>query len=163
VYSLIAPSAGKWFDKPQYRFLNLVAIGMAVLLFILYAFALQFSPVLYTLIFFSLWGVANAYLIPENFRLVMVSTPKDLSGAGAGVFNVMNNLSAVIGVCIYQAIFSFMTHAHRLTKVSEISSGWSMPMLLSTFKVIFLFGAFLYLLTLFFSALAEKASRSIGY
>jgi MFS family permease len=135
MYSLCAPSAGRLMDKPGFRFLNLVSLVAAAAFFIIYALAFELASPVITIIFFSLWGIANAFLITENFRLVVVNTPKNEKGTGSGIFSVANNLSMVFGVCLFQIIF----------------------LRSADFRAVFIFAGLLYLLAAIFSTLAEKS------
>jgi hypothetical protein len=112
----------------------------------------------YTIGFFALWGIANSFIIPEGFRLVLVNTPADEKGVGSGVFNVFNNLSAVFGICVFQIIFSHKMQSIDIPAQDAIEKmGWSKEMLFVTFRNIFIFGGVLYALTAVFSVLAEGA------
>ncbi|MCX5751101.1 MAG: MFS transporter [Candidatus Saganbacteria bacterium] len=146
-YSVCAPFIGKILDNPKLRFLSQVATVACAALFFVYAWGMSMAGFVITFLFFVFWGIANAFLIPENFRLVFTHTPKNQKGVSAGIFNVAQNLSAVFGICAFQIIFSHITHG---ASVPDPSS------LFLAFSSIFVFGGILYLLTLFFSSLAER-------
>jgi MFS family permease len=81
-----------------------------------------------------------------------------IGGVGAGVFNVANNLSMVLGVCVFQIIFSHLT---RLANLPDPTMPVASPATLSTyfsaFYGIFVFAGLLYLLAAVFSVAAERA------
>lgn len=168
-YSLAAPSAGKLTDKPGLGApISLVAMLIVAVLFFVYAFTLQLPGVIYTIIFFAFWGIGNAFFIPENFRLIFVNTPQAQKGAGTGVFNIVNNLSMVFGVCAFQIIFSHMTHSADIPTPEMIGKGiWTKEVIFHTFRNIFIFTGLLYIATAVFSAVAEKVpvekSKERGY
>jgi DHA2 family metal-tetracycline-proton antiporter-like MFS transporter len=160
-YSVFAPYTGRLSDRPGIGpVITLGATLVAALLFFIYAVTLQAPAIIYTLLFFVVWGIANAFFIPENFRLIFINTPRRQKGVGTGIFNIFNNLSMVFGVCAFQIIFSHVTHSADIPSPELIEkAGLSKEVLFSAFRSIFIFAGILYLLTAGFSAAAEKSSK----
>lgn len=59
-----------------------------------------------TIVFLALYGVFLSFFIAPNNNMVMCSLPSEREGEGSGLFQTLNSLGLVAGVCIFQAAFT---------------------------------------------------------
>jgi predicted MFS family arabinose efflux permease len=163
ICSACAPYGGRLADDKRFKFVGETAMLLAAFACVLFAFSIQVPGIWCGIIFIVLWAIANALIIPQNNRLIFINIPADMQGVGSGIFNTFNNLSMIFGVCVFQLIFSIMTHSAQLPDPGDLTrSGWSGELMFAVFRNIFIFAGILYILTLVFTILAErKVSRGV--
>lgn len=157
VYSALATYAGKLADKGRLIFICPIAMLLASLACVLFGFTIQAPGIWCGIIFIVFWAIANAFFLPQNNRIIFINIPEDMQGVGSGIFNTVNNLSIIFGVCSFQLIFSIMTRSANIPDPQAILKNSALKELMfASFRNIFIFAGALYLASLVFYLLASR-------
>ncbi len=106
VYMVAGPLAGKASDKIKPEKLCMIATIFSGLGCILFAFFLD-TQSLIPVILLQIWmGVFIGLFISPNNNLVMSSTAIEERGATSGMFSTLSRLSMIIGVVLFEILFS---------------------------------------------------------
>ena len=160
ICSVCSPYAGKLADSERFNILGGAAAILAAAACISFAFTIQIPGIWCGVIFIMIWAVSNAVIVTQVNRLIFVNIPNDKQGSGSGIYNTLNNLSMIFGVCVFQVIFSLKTKSAFIKDAkSAIVGKDSMEILFSAFRNIFIFAGFLYIVTLIFNYAGQRRAR----
>lgn len=163
VFMLVSSFIGKLSDKFSSKSLctmGLISITGAICYF---AFTLGENGLLATIIFLVWLGVSFGLFISPNNNLVMTLAPRDKSGIASSVFKTTSNLSLVLGVCIFETIFSSFIPQHysTLDNGNLLKAGVPENFLLLGFKNAFLVGAIVCVVAVAFNLLVKAPKNNI--
>ena len=156
VFVIISPFAGKMSGKIKPEFFcitgMLSALGSAVLL------AMTIGAKLWwPLIVFIIWlAVSFALFISPNNNLVMQLGSSEKAGSASGIFSTISTLGIVLGVCLFEVVFSFSTTQTGLEgevikhSISKLQSG---------FYYAYLWGGLFLTFSMVFSFISLKLGR----
>ena len=109
VYMIAGPLAGKASDKIKPAKLCVIAAFFSALGCLIFAFFLDVHS-LVPVILLQVWlGIFMGLFISPNNNLVMSSTTIDERGAASGMFTTLSRLSMIVGVIVFELIFSAST------------------------------------------------------
>ena len=104
--TVTSPRAGRMTDDHDPRLLGLVSMIAMTVGCAAFAIALG-RPGLVCVIVFLLWlGAALGFFFPPNNRLAMMTAPATERGAAAGVYQTGANFGMVLGVCLFETVFT---------------------------------------------------------
>lgn len=156
-YASISPFMGKYSDKASPRILCITGMFLAAGACVYFAFDLKALSLTVVIIYLIWRAVSYAMFISPNNKLVVSQTPADKLGVGSSILKVAVNLSLVLGVCLFETVFSIPlsedlgslhNHAvHSSTSINEMFAG---------FRYAYLFGAAVCILSAVFSILGSK-------
>jgi EmrB/QacA subfamily drug resistance transporter len=110
LYSLInmivGPYAGRTSDIVRPRILCVLSMLMSGVVCLVFALILQTHSIVPVIIFLVLIGISFGSFFPPNNNLVMGFAVKGKHGIASAVYNTTRNMSLIIGVCIFEIIFS---------------------------------------------------------
>ncbi len=110
IYSLmgmiVGPRAGRASDTIKPVLLCAIAMFSAACACIIFVVTLHSNSLIPVIIFLFWYGISNALFISPNNNLVMSLAPEHKQGTASGVFNMFGRLSLVLGVCVFETIFS---------------------------------------------------------
>ncbi|MCX6004598.1 MAG: hypothetical protein NT082_02845, partial [Chloroflexi bacterium] len=72
----------------------------------LFAFTLNLPSLIPVIIYLVLIGISMGAFVPPNNSLTLNSIPQEILGAGSAASRALQNLGMVLGVAIYETIFS---------------------------------------------------------
>ncbi|MFH1454124.1 MAG: MFS transporter [Armatimonadota bacterium] len=153
MYTITAPIAGRLSDSIAPRFLCIAATASAVLCTIMFTFTMQVPGLLAVIIYLTWIGISLGVFIAPNSSLVMNLAPYDKQGSASAVFRTITNLGLMLGVCVFESVFSQKT---GIAESSLASSAVSNDMLISGFRGAFIVGICVCVLALVFSILVKK-------
>jgi len=150
---------GRLSDKVSPRVLCSSGMALATAVYIFFVFTLKLPGLLPVILYLLGMGLLYGIFVPSNSNLVMGVVPEERQGIASGVFRTMRNLGLVIGVALFETIFSLViprtaldTSLTRLTIPQDV--------LISGFRNSYIVGAFLCGLAFVLSCLARGESRS---
>jgi len=121
VYMFAGPLAGKTSDKIKPALLSTIAALSSALGCLLFAFFLDVHSLI-PVILLQVWlGISLGMFISPNNNLVMSSTKTDERGAASGLFTTLSRLSMIVGVIVFELIFTSSTANGDNIMMSNIS------------------------------------------
>jgi EmrB/QacA subfamily drug resistance transporter len=158
VYMAVSPFMGRLSDKVNPRVLCSSGMALATAVSIFFVFTLKLPGLLPVILYLLGMGLLYGIFVPSNSNLVMGVVPEERQGIASGVFRTMRNLGLVIGVALFETIFSLViprtaldTSLTRLTIPQDV--------LISGFRNSYIVGAFVCGLAFVLSCLARGESR----
>jgi len=106
LYLIVGPVAGRLADRVNPRALCILATLLASGACATYALTLAARGLLPTFVFLAWLGVAYGLFIPPNNKLVMGGAPPDGAGEVSSLLSLFTRLGYVLGVSVFEAIFS---------------------------------------------------------
>lgn len=103
---IVGPRAGRASDTIKPVLLCAIAMFSATLACMYFAVTLHFYSLIPVIIFLFWYGISNALFLSPNNNLVMSQASENKHGTASGVFNLFGRLSLVLGVCVFETIFS---------------------------------------------------------
>jgi len=107
IYIIMSSHAGRLSDRVSPVTLCSIAMLSAGINTFIFAYTLQFSGLLFVLIFLLWMAFSFVFFFSPNNNRVMSCAPPDRHGIASGTFNTISNLGMVFGVAIFEAVFSF--------------------------------------------------------
>jgi len=161
VYMIAGPRAGRASDRIRPSLLCAAAMLSASCACLSFVFTLSVQS-LYPVIVFLFWyAISNSLFMPSNNNLVMSMAEENHQGEASGVFNVFSKLALVLGVCLFEALFSEMIPRHS---GDLADAGIPAGLLNHGFQAVYLCAAAICLLGLIFTILTarEKGLSAAG-
>jgi len=151
------PVAGRMSDRIAPSILCSIAMMSAALSAFAFSYFLA-APGLWWAILFLLWAALSfAMFIPPNNNQIMKQAPSEKKGIASGVFNTVNTLGMVLGVCLLETIFSSRAafHGNPSSGSDILREAGQGAMLFTGFRDAYAFGGLLCIAALFFSWLVK--------
>jgi EmrB/QacA subfamily drug resistance transporter len=145
IYSLTFMSltgfAGRLADRIKPRVLCTTGMAIGALASGTFAFALNKPGMLHTYIFLVLAGICYALFITPNSTQIMNLAPTDKQGVASGILTVMKTLGVILGVSIFETIFShFAPHALDSTSQGSVHATIPTELLITGFQRAYIVG-----------------------
>jgi len=121
VYMIAGPLAGKASDKIKPAKLCVIAAFFSALGCLLFAFFLDVNSLVPVIILQVWMGIFMGLFISPNNNLVMSSTSIDERGVASGMFTTLSRLSMIIGVIVFEIIFSTSTSGGGNALINSMS------------------------------------------
>ncbi|MCX6258160.1 MAG: MFS transporter [Bacteroidia bacterium] len=153
---IIGPIAGKASDKKiSSRSLCIIGASISLIATIIFPFTMYFRGLWPVITFLFITGFSLGLFLPPNNNQIMSSAPKDSPGMASGILRTLTNLGSVIGVAIFEIIFSFFFVGKNATIEihAKTLSGFSPESIIAGLHFVIIFAAVLYGLALIFSVL----------
>jgi EmrB/QacA subfamily drug resistance transporter len=103
---IVAPLAGRASDRVRPVFLCMAALFSAAAACNVFSLTLHCRGLLPVIVFLAWYGASNALFLSPNNNLVMGLAPEHKQGTASGVFNLVGRLGMVLGVCVFETVFS---------------------------------------------------------
>jgi EmrB/QacA subfamily drug resistance transporter len=145
---ILSPVVGKLSDKFGSAVLCIPGAFLTILSYVLFLNLRADSSDQFIMLSILSFGFALALFFVANTRQVFSMVDKSQQGVAGGVLFTVRYLGAVIGVCLFEALFT-----HTISVGSAIHSESSLifkvgpDVLLAAFKQVFMFGTIICLLT----------------
>lgn len=97
---------GKASDKINPYILCLTAIILEIIAAVFFSFTFYYPGYLSLVIFLILFAIANGMFIAPNNKIIMSFATPETKGMISGVLNMLIGVSTVLGMAIYQAVYS---------------------------------------------------------
>jgi MFS family permease len=153
---IIGPIAGKASDKKiSSRSLCIIGASISLIATIIFQFTMNFQGLLPVITFLFITGFSLGLFLPPNNNQIMSAAPKDSPGMASGILRTLTNLGSVIGVAIFEILFSlfFVEKNSNVTIQAKTLSGFSPESIISGLHFVIILAAVLYGLALTFSIL----------
>jgi len=149
VYAFISPFMGRMADKIHPRSLCVTGMISAMGACLFFAFTLKYESLILVIIYLVWRAISYGMFISPNNKLVMSLVPSDKQGAGSSILKVATNLSLLLGICLFETVFSLPVPEgmFSLDKLMEHSKN----IIFAGFHDAYLFGAVICLLAAMFS------------
>ena len=155
IYIIMSSHAGRLSDRVSPVTLCSVAMLSAGINTFIFAYTLQFSGLLFVLIFLLWMAFSFVFFFSPNNNRVMRCAPPDRHGIASGTFNTISNLGMVFGVAIFEAVFSFYSGGIP-AKTIDSESASIQGSLQHGFQAVYLLGGAVCIGALVFSLLAKS-------
>lgn len=106
IYIIVSPITGKLSDRTGSRILCCIGAAGACLSMLFFVFTLDTPSLVPVLIYLALVGLFMGAFVPANNSLTLGSVPEESQGAASAASRALINLGMVLGVAIYETIFS---------------------------------------------------------
>jgi EmrB/QacA subfamily drug resistance transporter len=153
---IIGPIAGKASDKKiSSRSLCIIGASISLIATIIFQFTMDFKGLLPVITFLFITGFSLGLFLPPNNNQIMSAAPKDSPGMASGILRTLTNLGSVIGVAIFEILFSlfFVEKNSNVSIQAKTLSGFSPESIISGLHFVIILAAVLYGLALTFSIL----------
>ena len=159
---ITGPIAGKASDRMSPRLLCIIGASISLAATIIFPLTMHLSGTLPAITFLLITGFSIGIFLPPNNNQIMSSAPKDSPGVASGILRTLTNLGSVIGVVIFEIIFSFffVEKKSTITNPAKTLSDFSTGSIVTGLHYVIIFAAVLYGLALLFSVLTPKKSMS---
>jgi len=91
---------------------SMLGIGAACCFF---AFNLGREGLFPLYVYLVIYGIFLGFFIAPNNNIVMCSLPRGREGEGSGLFQTLNSLGLVAGVCLFEAAFAHFIPSHLIS------------------------------------------------
>ena len=130
-FMLTAPLAGRISEKINPRKLGAAAMMLLAINFFAFQFTLGIPGLISVLVFLFFLGIFLGLFYPSNNSLAMEEAPDESRGAASGIYQTGANLGMIIGVALFETIFSqaipfedLSKPAHNITSQSGTILGF---------------------------------------
>ena len=103
---IVGPLAGKASDRISPRLLCILGTSLSIAATLFFSFSMHFSGIWPVISFLLITGGSLGLVVPPNNNQIMRAAPKDAPGVASGILRTLTNLGAVMGVALFQIIFS---------------------------------------------------------
>jgi EmrB/QacA subfamily drug resistance transporter len=139
-YIVTSPLIGKLSDRVGARILCSLGMLGTTLALLFFVFTLGLASIFPIIIYLFLIGLSMGAFVPPNNSLTLGGIPEDILGAASAASRAFQNLGMVLGVAIYETIFSAVLPSSILG--TSLSAASVAPDLLITgFRNAFVAGA----------------------
>ncbi len=156
-YITVAPFAGRMADRMDPALLCLVGMLSATGAFAFFGISLSWGGLVPVSVFLVWLGISYGFFFSPNNTLVMGSVSAERQGVASGVFSVVSRLSIVLGVSLFEALFSASSAGSG--SIATIGSEKALA-LAHGFRNVYILGAVLCLAAAMFSASLVKRRTS---
>ncbi len=106
IYIIVSPLTGRLSDRTGSRILCCIGAAGAALASLFFVFTLGMASLVPVLIYLALIGFFMGAFVPANNSLTLGSVPEASQGAASAASRALINLGMVLGVAIYETIFT---------------------------------------------------------
>ena len=119
---------------------------------------MYFQGLLPVITFLFITGFSLGLFLPPNNNQIMSAAPKDSPGMASGILRTLTNLGSVIGVVIFEILFSlfFVEKNANASIHAKTLSGFSPESIITGLHFVIVLSSVLYGLALTFSVLTPK-------
>jgi len=103
---IVGPLAGKASDRISPRLLCMLGTSLSLAATLFFSFSMHFSGLWPVIFFLLITGGSLGLVVPPNNNQIMRAAPKDAPGVASGILRTLTNLGSVMGVALFQIIFS---------------------------------------------------------
>ncbi|MGD9581115.1 MAG: MFS transporter, partial [Vampirovibrionia bacterium] len=107
VYLVICPFMGRFSDKIKPTYLAAFGMFGCMISSVFLLFTLNSSGLLYIIIYCVLLGISYACFMSPNNNYISNIAPVEKRATGTAYFKTISNLSQVLGVCLFEMLFSY--------------------------------------------------------
>ncbi|HQE81321.1 MAG TPA: DHA2 family efflux MFS transporter permease subunit [Syntrophorhabdaceae bacterium] len=161
VYSLVyittSPFAGRMSDRINPEKIIHISIFSGAAASLFFASMLSREGIYSTFIYLIWLALSLAFFFSPNNNIVMQAVRGEHKGVATGVFRTSCHFGILLGVCLYEMVFSYTIHMAGVTG-NPLSMGYMglNAAVLSGFRNAYLFGGFIGLVAFILSVIRKK-------
>lgn len=158
VYLLACPFMGRFSDKIKPHLMAGIGMFGCALSSVFFIFTMNYSGLPCVIIFLVLLGLSYGCFMSPNNNFVTNIAPQEKRATGSAYFKTISNLSQVLGVCIFETIFSLGIQNNKTDIAKSIMDlKINHSVLITGFEHAYIYGAIVCLLSgLFFMMIKDK-------
>ena len=146
------PIAGSISDRTGSRWLCSIGILLCEGAFLMFCFLNENSTILFIAVSLAWFGLTAGMFMAPNSNLVMGEVSEDRQGVASSVMMLMRNGGGILGVCLFETIFSLFFPPHISAGDISLAHPTITPgVLIGGFHGAFIFGIVLCLAASIFS------------
>jgi EmrB/QacA subfamily drug resistance transporter len=162
VYMPIAPFSGRLSDRINPRIICASAMFMGLIACLVFAFSLSMPGLAPAVIYLILLAVTYSLFFPSNNHLVMSLASHESQGAASGLYSTAINVSMVLGICLFESVFSHaLPEGVSLKHASPDQAASIAGLLTDAFQIAFIVGSAVCLLAFVFSLFTGRKSSEL--
>jgi EmrB/QacA subfamily drug resistance transporter len=155
MHMIVAPRAGRMSDVVHPTLLCAASLIVGCCTFSAFSIACAWPGIWEALVFFILYGIANALFISPSNNLVMGLAPEHSEGSVAGLYNTLTTVSMAVGVALFETAFTTVS-GHKSGNLAALSKS----ALLAGFRGTYMLAVLMLFIGLCLSA--DKARKVIA-
>ena len=157
IYMVLSPYLGRLSDRIKPRYLCTGGMLLAAVACILFVMTIKTAGLACVAIYLVILSIAYSFFIPPNNTQAMNLAPEEKQGVASGAFTMIKNLALVLGVGIFETVFS-SSIPHKIAAADTGKAFANIPhdMLYAGFRRAYILGMFLCLISAVLSYLAKK-------
>ncbi|MFH1664934.1 MAG: MFS transporter [Candidatus Omnitrophota bacterium] len=161
VYMAFSSFTGKMSDRIKGGYLCAFGMLLAAAASLIFVLALNVPGMIFVVAYLALLGAAYGFFIAPNNNQLMSFATANKYGTASGVFMAVKTLSLVIGVNIFEAIFSG-TSAHKFTSLAggRVQADMPVDSFLKGFRRAYILGIVVCLAAAVFSYMAGRTRQA---
>lgn len=117
IYSLatmiLGPFAGRLSDRVNPALLCTIGMLSSAIACLFFALTLHYGNLLPIIIFLFWLGLSYGLFVSPNNNLIMSLVPEDKQGTASGIYGLFSRLGLILGVCIFETLFSSFIPVHN--------------------------------------------------
>jgi EmrB/QacA subfamily drug resistance transporter len=157
IYVFLSSPAGRLADRVAPRALCSIAMLSVTFCALTFAFTLNMGGLVPVFVFLVWLGLSYVFFFSPNNKQVMMFALEGKQGSASGVFNTVMNLGMVIGVALFEVVFSQSLPAKA---AAESMSAIPVDFLLGGFRNAYLLGGLVCALALFCSLMVRQQKEA---
>jgi len=155
----VGPVAGRISDRISPRILCVAGTAISLAACLIFAGTLKLQGLWPVLLFLITTGFSIGLFLSPNNNQIMTAAPQESHGMASGILRTVTNLGAVVGVGIFEIVYSA---SHHNKGIDAGNSQIPQDLLMSGFSHAFLLAAIAYALALISSLLTRTDRGSSG-
>jgi EmrB/QacA subfamily drug resistance transporter len=156
-YMLAGPIGGRLSDKIDPSYLCITTMVSASACVLMFAYTSQHQGLLFVFVFLIWFALSYGVFISATNNQVMRMAPEEQQGIYSGVFNTITNMGLVLGVCLFETVFSAALPERVSSKGESLArSDMSVQLLLTGFQNAFFLGGIILIVALGFSVMMRR-------
>lgn len=162
---IVSPFAGKASDKKiSSRSLCILGASISLIATIIFPFTMYLQGLWPVITFLFITGFSLGIFLPPNNNQIMSAAPKDSPGMASGILRTLTNLGSVIGVAVFEIIFSFffVEKNSTMSNHAKTLSSFSPESIVTGLHYVIILAAVLYGLALLLSVLTPIHRNNQG-
>jgi len=156
---IVGPLAGKASDRIiSSRLLCIIGASISLIATIIFPFTMYFQGLWPVIMFLFITGFSLGIFLPPNNNQIMSAAPANSPGVASGILRTLTNLGSVIGVAIFEILFSlFFVEKDANTGIqAETLAGYSPESIITGLHFVIVLAAVLYGIAIIFSFLTPQ-------
>ena len=160
IYVFVSPLMGRLSDWVGTRILCCSGMGATTLALVFLAFTLGLPSIAPVMLYLAWIGISMGTFVPPNNSVTLSSIPEESQGAASATSRALQNLGMVLGVAIFETIFSSVMPNTALN-TSPSNANVPPDVLIGGFRNAFFAGAIMCLIAFVLSLFAKEDRKSI--
>jgi EmrB/QacA subfamily drug resistance transporter len=159
VYVVLSAPSGRLCDRIKPNTLCLIAMLSGGLSIFTYAFTLHFEGLFFTFLYLVWLGLSFVLFFAPNNTQIMRLAPEGKQGVASGLFTSINNLSMVLGIALFEVVFSASTPSSSTQVGSLLNTDIPKDLLVEGFRNAYISGGLICIIGLYATLMVRRNEK----